>query len=1526
MSESEPRFTRASDSSESHTTQSETKADTACDSLLGTVKSTLDPFKETFSSKGSTLHHVSEAVNSLASLQGMPSQLLNTGIAQIPLLDKVPGMPAATIGVPHLGTPHAHSHPPSNGFPLPSSGMTIGAGCLSVLIGGIPAARVLDIGFAPTCGGLTPYFDIQTGSSNTFIGGMRAARMGIDMTRHCNPMGHVGKSGGEAASAAEKSEEVASEAAQVSGRAKLLGGAGKAWSVGNAAIGPASGMATAASDVKHHEALAAAMTAAQTAADLAFMMLSNLMGKDPGIEPSMGTLLMGDPTVLIGGFPLPDSQMMWHGAKHGIGKKVRSRVAKRPQELKSECRGEPISAVTGEVKNDFSDYETDEAMPFKWGRHYSSSWRDRAGPLGYGFRHTWQHELQLLRTRAIYTDPQGTAYTFGRGADGRYGGCCQGYVLEQLDGRQFIVWHDVQGAVEFEQISATDGTPCCIGHVCNRVRSRLHWHANGYLEKIEQVDERGHVRRIVQFDHDRCGRILSVVLTNLDGRRTPIARYEYDTECCLVTYRNALNAVSANEYDPQRRIVRLINANGYSFFYRYDTEGRCIESSGQDGMWHVKFQYQPGRTIVTEGDGGKWSVHYNDVGTITRIVDPYGGAIEYALAFDGRITEEIDSGGRVLRWLYNARERNTGRVDQFGNVWPIKDEAPNLPNPLSHKIPGSSLGLQWGWVSKGDFSEMALLPPELEESARQAVTPPPPRFDKSEKRHDVAGQLIQHTDVHGNVERFVYDAAGNLVCRHDGDGSEYRYTLASWNLHGSTRDPLGHTVQYRYASRRKVSAIVDANGNESTYAYDLKNRISQVVRDGMLLENYAYDKGDRLVEKRDGADNVLLRFEVGENGFHSKRILSSGETYIYEYDTRGNVTKASTDQVEITRTFESSGRRTSDKRNDTGVEHAYLDDRLARTTYFKRFDIYYECAADGEILIRTPEGGTHRMHRGADGRILMQLANGTNVVYAFDSQGRCTGRMTWLDERVKAPRTVQYEYSATGELRRVTDSERGTVAYQYDATHRLTGETRDGWPVRRFEYDAAGNLLSTYTLRWMRYTDGNRLSSASSGEFRYNHRNHLAEEIVGIDRRITYHYNSMDQLVKVEWGGQLQTWAAEYDGLCRRVTKVIGTARTEYYWDGDRLAAEIAPNRQIRIYVYANETALLPFMFIDYPSVSASPNEGHAYFTFVNQVGMPEWIENGDRRLVWRAADIDPYGTVFVASGNSIEYDLRWPGHWLDREINLHYNRFRFYSPVLGRYLQSDPMGQAGGINLYAYPSNPVVSVDVLGLSDSHAASEPTEASESIGTGDPVIASPGEHRTAPQGPRSMRPAHKGERWIENAEYPPRTKKAWDECHFVVETMDNMRGNDNRPKYSKSKMPTVHVFLHEDGTVSVGISGDTFDPGEFQRELDNAERGKYTIGRKDNDDADWINFKKKISKFGNGNHRGACAEPGAAHAASKNPSPIIGMATIWRGNKDNPYPTGRWGRSREINPCDTCAHSANIKVYMKHAMNKYLEGE
>lgn len=235
-------------------------------------------------------------------------EAINLGIATTTavIAQALPSFPAATMGSLAVGMPHAHSHPPSlippaPPVPLPVIG-AVALGCsVQVLIGGLPAARVGDMGFSPTCGGIFPQFEIFTGSSKVFIGGMRAART-LDVTMHCWPPKEWMARGAIAALVA--AAKVAMMAMMVAGIASQVAGiiadgmeADEADAAGQAAIGSAL-------------ALSAGMAAAQLAADAIAMAVGMLMGKDPAIGSPVGAIVKGQPTVLIGGFPMPSGMQI----------------------------------------------------------------------------------------------------------------------------------------------------------------------------------------------------------------------------------------------------------------------------------------------------------------------------------------------------------------------------------------------------------------------------------------------------------------------------------------------------------------------------------------------------------------------------------------------------------------------------------------------------------------------------------------------------------------------------------------------------------------------------------------------------------------------------------------------------------------------------------------------------------------------------------------------------------------------------------------------------------------------------------------------------------------------------------------------------------------------------------------------------------------------------------------------------------------------------------------------------------------
>ncbi len=103
-----------------------------------------------------------------------------------------------------------------------------------------------------------------------------------------------------------------------------------------------------------------------------------------------------------------------------------------------------------------------------------------------------------------------------------------------------------------------------------------------------------------------------------------------------------------------------------------------------------------------------------------------------------------------------------------------------------------------------------------------------------------------------------------------------------------------------------------------------------------------------------------------------------------------------------------------------------------------------------------------------------------------------------------------------------------------------------------------------------------------------------------------------------------------------------------------------------------------------------------------DQVGSPRLGTNQSQDIVWRW-DSDAFGSVEPATdpdgdGAHVNVENRFAGQYADGESGLRYNWNRYYDPVKGRYVTSDPIGLSGGVNTFGYVGgNPVMRIDPTG-------------------------------------------------------------------------------------------------------------------------------------------------------------------------------------------------------------------------------------
>ncbi|CAB3774218.1 Rhs family protein [Burkholderia paludis] len=103
-----------------------------------------------------------------------------------------------------------------------------------------------------------------------------------------------------------------------------------------------------------------------------------------------------------------------------------------------------------------------------------------------------------------------------------------------------------------------------------------------------------------------------------------------------------------------------------------------------------------------------------------------------------------------------------------------------------------------------------------------------------------------------------------------------------------------------------------------------------------------------------------------------------------------------------------------------------------------------------------------------------------------------------------------------------------------------------------------------------------------------------------------------------------------------------------------------------------------------------------------DQIGTPQEVTDEAGEVAW-SVRYKAWGEAKevireAARKAGIRNPIRFQGQYFDHETGLHYNRHRYYDPNAGRFISTDPIGLAGGINVYQYAPNPVSWVDPLGL------------------------------------------------------------------------------------------------------------------------------------------------------------------------------------------------------------------------------------
>lgn len=764
------------------------------------------------------------------------------------------------------------------------------------------------------------------------------------------------------------------------------------------------------------------------------------------------------------------------------------------------------------------------------------------------------------------------------------------------------------------------------------------WHAAFHLPT--KIVEPG---RTTTFSYDDRGNLLTKAITA--GALTRSFSYTYNSFGQVLTAIDPLGHVTTYAYDAKGNLVSVKNALGHvTSFTNYDGAGRLLRAVDPNGLVTTLTYDVRGRITSRKEGGLTTSSAYDAVGNLTRITLP--DASYLALTYDGahRLKEVADAfGNRRVFTLDNRGNVTKEEVFDTANVLKrTRSYIYDSVNRLIESISARNQFTHYGYDDQGNLTSTV-----------------DPDGHRTAFAYDGLNRLTQTVDPNGGVAARTYDPLDHLTSITDPRGLKTGY---AWN--GLDNQPLmgspdtGATAK-TFDAAGNVLSSTDGRGKKTTFAYDALNRLTTTV--------FA-----------DGT-SVTREYDHGVNGRgRLTRITDPIGSTSYAYDLNGRVTQKTQTVGAVTLT--------------TGYAY-YAGGRLARITYpsGKAAVYYYDVAGRVNRVtagVQTMASGVAYQPFGA----VTGWTFGNGAVYGrtFDSDGRVTGLSLPANDNL----ALQYDWA--GRIERIADSAVSTKAFSYDKLDRLTNYV-GGALAQAYGYDASGNRTSalltsasaTTSLAYAISPTSNRLASISGGRnetFTYDAAGNL---LVHRPDNYLFSHGAHGRMAQSRLGALTTNYGI--NGLGQRVVKADpanANSKTHFVYDeAGHLIGEYGPTGAL-----VQETVWLG----DLPIATLRPSG--TFYVAPDHLGSPHQITNAAKQVVW-LWDHDPFGNGAPTSVGGFTYNLRFPGQYYDAETGLHYNYFRDYDPKLGRYVQSDPIGLAGGINTYAYVGgNPVSFADPMGL------------------------------------------------------------------------------------------------------------------------------------------------------------------------------------------------------------------------------------